>query len=92
MIFGQDLPATSCYYLSPGNFSIQQLDACLQVNLMDETVAPAEVKTDPSAHTANNTPSKPRQSGHAAAKKQPKAAKQLRFEGHAGAIAYAPLP
>ena len=54
---------------------------------MEETAAPAEVKSDPSAHTANNTPSKPRQGGHAAAKKQTKAAKQLRFEGQTGAYA-----
>lgn len=52
---------------------------------MDEKGASAEVKGDLSGQMANNTPSKPRQNGHASAKKQPRAAKQLRFEGNTAA-------
>ena len=62
----------------------------LQVKAMEDQGAPGEVNGDPSAQTANNTPSKPRQVGHAAAKKQPKAAKQLRFEGQPGATCSLP--
>ena len=57
----------------------------LQVKTMDEKGAPAEVRGDLPGQTVNNTPSKPRQVGHASAKKQPRAAKQLRFEGHPSA-------
>ena len=53
---------------------------------MDDKGAPAEPGSDLPGQTANNTPSKPRQAGHAAAKKQPRAAKQLRFEGHTAAL------
>jgi hypothetical protein len=56
----------------------------LQVRSMDEKGAPVEQKGDPSVPVANNTPSKPRQTGHTANKKQPRAAKQLRFEAHSG--------
>ena len=51
---------------------------------MDEKGAPVEQKGDLSEPVANNTPSKPRQTGHPATKKQPRAAKQLRFEAHSG--------
>ncbi len=51
---------------------------------MDEKGAPVEEKGDLSVPVANNTPSKPRQTGHPATKKQPRAAKQLRFEAHSG--------
>ena len=44
----------------------------------------AELRGDLSAPDANNTPSKPRQSSYTAAKKQPRAAKQLRFEAQSG--------
>ncbi|KAL3157920.1 hypothetical protein ABBQ32_012324 [Trebouxia sp. C0010 RCD-2024] len=54
---------------------------------MDEKGAPSEVKGDLLAQPANNTPSKPRQNGHASGKKQPRAAKQLRFEGQGGSKA-----
>ncbi len=51
---------------------------------MDEKGALVEQKGDLSVPVANNTPSKPRQTGHPATKKQPRAAKQLRFEAHSG--------
>ncbi len=51
---------------------------------MDEKGAPVDEKGDLSVPVANHTPSKPRQSGHPATKKQPRAAKQLRFEAHSG--------
>lgn len=57
----------------------------LQVTAMDEIGAP-EVQGALPGQVANNTPSKPRQGGQAAAKKQPRAAKQLRFEGHPAAL------
>ena len=55
---------------------------------MDEKGAPAELKEDPSAQTANNTPSKARQNGHTAVKKQARAAKQLRFDAQTGVQRY----
>lgn len=51
---------------------------------MDEKGAPVEQKDNPSVPVANNTPSKPRLTGYNATKKQPRAAKQLRFEAHSG--------
>lgn len=49
---------------------------------MDDKGTLAELRGD--LPDANNTPNKPRQSGYAAAKKQPRAAKQLRFEAQSG--------
>lgn len=59
-------------------------DTVAKVRSMDEKGAPVEQKGDLSEPVANNTPSKPRQTGHPATKKQPRAAKQLRFEAHSG--------
>ena len=80
-----DLSPRSNTEVAPVNVILLiSVDAMLQVKPMEEAEAPAEVKGEP-AQTANITPSKPRQSGHAASKKQSKAVKQLRFEGHTGA-------
>ena len=57
----------------------------LQVHQMDEKVSTVPHKTEAVATPPEDgTPSKPRQAGSGNGRKQPRAAKQLRFEGAAG--------
>lgn len=60
--------------------TFSQPKALSEVEPMEENSGPAESKADSAG--ANITPTKPRQGNHSNGKKQPRALKQLRFEGH----------